>query len=365
VASGVLTTTAVQASSLDSAANLYQNPTYLVTGLSNGQISFSSLGLSSAAGSNNNGTTAATTSLSLLPPNSYNSNDNIVYWTGGSTQYLWTDGSGLGFGYRLNGVWTAGRLWYNVVSGVLETTAIASSNGYQDNNTVSQGLYASVTYTLLAPGSTATPSCPTPVYAANTAAAGAVQQFYFCSVSYTTNVFDEYTGSAYWASAVSGSLTGVSTGTAGQYQVTSLTGKRLVTANDGSYSIAGTTTVSLNTAQTSYVYWNSPLYPNGTATDSSGLSLSLNYYQQDPTGCIGNVITIAGLTVTCANGAYTNIANTFTLTPATAGSTQPSCTPFTYQSSPYTCGIGPFSFTSLAAGPDLSLTQNGYTMSER
>ena len=90
--------------------------------------------------------------------------------------------------------------------------------------------------------------------------------------------------------------------------MTGATGTRIVTSNDGTYTIAGTTSIRLTSTQTSYVYVNSSLYA-GAATDASGLALSLTYVQQDPTGCTGNTIVIAGRTVICPNLQTTSVQN--------------------------------------------------------
>ena len=344
-ASAVLSTKQVTASSINSAVNFFTAPTYQVTALTGGQLWWSALGLNPSAANNANGTIQQTASFSLTQVGAVNGNDNIVFTVPGTTNYLGTDSLGLSTQFS--------------VAGKNYATSLFSSNSWGDNYTQGAGLYATVTYTTLASGSTTPPVCVPPSFstAALSSPTPAAQTFSFCYINYAGNIFDEYTTSVYWAGTAMGTITATPTTTAGKYLVTSVNGYRAVTNNDGTYSIASNTSLRLNTAYTSYIYYNSPLLINGSGTDASGLALLLNYVQQDASGCTGNSLIIEGQTVQCANGAYSNVQNYFVVAPASVGV---SCSPIVYQTQAYQCGIGPYQFGALSAGPDLSVNQNGY-----
>ena len=345
--SGVLTAQQVIPTSLNSAVNFYSAATYVATGLVGGTIQWSTLGLNPSAPNNSLGVIRQTANAWLLPPGAFAGNDNVIFYSSGPIPYLGTDNGGASFGWSVGSTQYAGNLY--------------SSTNYGDNYTLGAGYYSTVTYTILPTGVTTAPACVPPSYATQAVAAGAASQtFGFCYLGYASNIFDEYTTSVYWASTITGTLTATPTSVAGQYQVTYASGQRVATSNDGTYNVAAITNVYLNPSRTSYVYYNSPLYLNGTATDPSGLALNLVYTQQDPTGCLGNNILIQGRTLVCANGVTTSsVQNSLTVVP---GTTPPPCSAITYPVQQYQCGIGPYDFSSLRNGPDLTVTMNGYTI---
>ena len=179
--SGVLVARQQLASSISSAINFYTAATYTATSLVNGQIQYSTLGLTPASSTNNNGAVQQTTPIWLLPPTSFGQNggnDNVIFYSGGATQYLGTDNMGVSFG------WQAGANQY--------AANLASTTNYYDNNTLGAGYYATVTYTLLGNGVTTAPTCTPPAYATQSVSgAPPSQTLSFCAISYASNIFDE------------------------------------------------------------------------------------------------------------------------------------------------------------------------------
>ena len=352
VASGVLNTSLVSVATnntatLDTAINLGSAPTYVVNAIIGGKIQISALGQGGT--SNGNGAAATSAALTLLPPGTYGGNDNWVYYLNTGTPLLWTTGNGLSWSYPLGGT-----------SGV--TGNLYSLNAYGDSNTLSNGAYATVTYALL-PAGTTSYNCPVPTLTAASNGVSTVT-FQFCYISYVSNIFDEYANTIYPASVTSGSMSATQTGNAGQYKVNSLSGSRTYYVADGSYTVsASASQVSLGPG-TSYVYFNSPLLANYSTTDAAGVALTitnaLSSSSPDPAGCSGSPVYLQGTNEQCPTINTTNIYNQLVL--QQGGSPALSCTPIIYQTPAWTCGIGPYDFSSLRALGDLNVTQNGYTI---
>ena len=349
LASGVMNTVRAVPASLDNSVNLNSAPTYQVTSISGGQMAISALGQNLAATSNANGVPQATAPLTLLPNGTFGGNDNWVYYLNtGSVPLLWTTNAGLSWTYQLNGKGVSGNLY--------------SLNNYGDTNTLGNGAYATVTYAIL-PAGTTSYTCQAPQLQVSNGVATAVT-FQFCYISYVSNIFDEYANTIYPASVTTGSMSAAQTGNAGQYRVNSVSGTRTYYVADGSYTVSPTTsTVSLGPG-TSYVYYNSPLVGNFSTTDTAGLALQINnalaVTSPDPAGCASSPVYLQGVNQQCPTINTTSVYNQLVL--QQGASPQLTCAPIQYPTTQWSCGIGPYDFSSLRAGGDLNLTQNGYTI---
>ena len=354
LASGVMNAALVSiptnsTTTLDTAINLGSAPAYLVNSITGGQMQISSLGQGGT--SNNNGAPATSAALTLLPPGTYGGNDNWVYYLNtGSVPLLWTTANGLSWSYPLSGT-----------SGV--TGNLYSLNNYGDNNLLSGGTYATVTYALL-PAGTTSYTCAAPQMTAASSGASTSVTFQFCYISYVSNIFDEYANTIYPASVTSGSMFATQTANAGQYRVVSVSGTRTYYVPDGTYTLStATSTVTLGPG-TSYVYYNSPLVANYSTTDPQGLALSvtnaLPTSAPDAASCAGSPIYLQGPNEQCPTINTTSVYNQLVL--QQGASPAQTCAPITYPTQSYLCGIGPYDFSSLRTSNDLNLTSNGYTI---
>ena len=352
VASGVMNGALVSVATnstttLDTAVNLGSAPTYLVSSIAGGTLQTSALG--NGGTSNGNGVAASTSTLTLLPPGTYGGNDNWVYYLNtGAVPLLWTTSNGLSWSYTPSG--STG------VTGV--TGNLYSLNQYGDNAKLSGGVYATVTYALL-PAGTTSYSCPAPQLTAASNGVTAVT-FQFCYISYVSNIFDEFANTVYPASVTQGQMSATQTGNAGQYQVNALSGTRTYYVPDGTYTQStATSTVSLGPG-TSFVYYSSPLVANYSTTDASGLALSVASAAAvvSPDNCAGSPVYLQGPNQQCPSINTTSVYNQLVL--QSGNTPAQTCAPIQYPVQTWTCGIGPYDFSSLRNLGDLNLTMNGY-----
>ena len=302
------------------------------------------------------GAVGQTFPVTIASVGSYEGNDNVVYYLSGSSAG-WVTNFGLSFAYNST-----------QNSQVYFGTGTTQVNVYYDQFIGPFTSYYSQLQMTPLGTSTTLPAgwCAAPTLVAGQAA-GTSQTFGYCLITYATGIYGQYTSSYFYASVTSGTITASTTANQGQYQVSAITGSRYTSTTLGVAVASGsTTTVSLggsaSTAQ--YIYYNSQLV-NSTTDGINGLTFQLASAQSDPSGCSGSTVQILGQAVTCGttspNGGseYPSYLTSFTLSP---GSTVPSCTPLVQAVQPYSCGIGQYNFGSLSTGPDLTFTQNGYTL---
>ena len=200
--------------------------------------------------------------------------------------------------------------------------------------------------------------------------------FGLCAIAYTSNIISETPGESIWTSVTSAIITTNSTSTPGVFQVTSVSGYRLIASNDGLSTVASNVTISgLVPNSSQCLGCNNVLYytvSGGTSysynVDASGLTFALSANQTDNTGCSGGLVRLStgssGLLETCPTGSSSNAVNSISVNMLSASTpTPPSCAVPTSPSIPsFTCGIGPYNFSSLATGPDLTVpsTPSGY-----
>ena len=194
------------------------------------------------------------------------------------------------------------------------------------------------------------------------------QQFQFCYTTYSTSIENGNTQPAIWTSITSGIFSaGISSTYV--YQVGQVSGTRNLSYADGTNRIMSSVALTIVEPTTTClgpcnnIIFYMPGSANASLLGVGGITFDLASSQTDPIGsCSGNQINIAGATYSCSSGSQTNQLNTLVIVPYNGVSTL-TCTPPVNNVIPQGyCGIGPYNFSALAAGPDISAYFSTYTI---